>query len=202
MKSEQEKEVNKVIKEIEEETKDIIQNYYKSKDLSTLNVKQEEATQDFLSIFTQFLSGVATMTGIAIGGAATVGGVAISSAALGTFFATSTGVILGVVGLGVGVAVGALIGWLWGRSRTRDQYYSALVENKRNLIDNFTKVENSFSNDYDVFHQTLMKEMRAHVSALYEEINFDNSKWVKMKEEYKKQKENIRLKLKNKKHNL
>ena len=104
--------------------------------------------------------------------------------------------------MGIGIAVGALIGWLWSRSKTKDQYKNALEENKKNLINNFEKIENSFSNDYNVFHQTLMKEIRAHVSALYEEINFDNSKWVKMKEEYKKQKENIKLKLKNKKQNL
>ena len=73
------------------------------------------------------------------------------------------------------------------------------MKNKQSLKDNFAKIENSFSNDYDVFYQTLLKEMRAHVSALYEEINFDNSKWKAMKEEYKKQKENIRLKLKNRK---
>ena len=201
MKNKQEEETNTIIKDIEKETKDIINNYYKSKDIEIPNIQQEKETtlQKFISIFTSVVSNIATMTGIIVGSALGVGGAVASASAIGAFLTTSLGFAFGLLGIGLGVAIGFLVSWLWSKSRTKEQYHDALEKNKQSLKDNFAKIENSFSNDYDVFYQTLLKEMRAHVSALYEEINFDNSKWKAMKEEYKKQKENIRLKLKNRK---
>jgi len=42
MKVKQEKEINTIIKEIEEETKEIIENYYKSKDLKIPDIQHEK----------------------------------------------------------------------------------------------------------------------------------------------------------------
>ena len=149
---------------------------------------------------TSFLSGIATSAGIVFGNVGLYGA-AFSSLILNGFFSFYFGAFFGIAGLGAGVLVGSLVYWLIGNIKTRAQYKEALTNNKNSLIDNFEKMEKSFSNDYAVFEQTLMKEMKAHVEALYEELNFENSKWVKIKQEYEKQKESIKLKLKVKKNN-
>lgn len=202
MKSKQEKEINSILKEMEDETKEIIENYYESKGLEIPNIKQEQTTvfQSFLTIMTSILSGIAASISIGLGSAIGIGGAALSVTALSAFFYSTFGIILGLSGIGLGILVGVLIAWLWKGSRNISQYKEALENNKKSLIDNFEKIENSFSNDYDVFAQTLMKEMKGHVTALYEELNFENSKWEKIKQEYKRQKENIRAKLKKKKN--
>ena len=107
MKSKQEEETNTIIKDIEKETKDIINNYYKSKDIEIPNIQQEKETtlQQFLSIFASIVSSIATMTGITIGSALGVGGAVASVSAIGGFLTTSLGVAFGFLGLGVGIAV-------------------------------------------------------------------------------------------------
>ena len=205
MQQKQENETKTIIDDIKKKSREIINTYYKSKDLPL--EEYEKLTNEVLNFFENLLvnaikdlsyrvglGGVVLAIGGIVGGVVGLGIGGLLTMKLSLFF--------GALGLVGGVILGGLsliLGYFYVKNVKKEKYRKDLEKLRDDLERKFNDVEYNFSEHYRTFTDSLINELNLKVDVLHKKVEgIDVDEWNKIREEYKVKKEEMKKKMEEK----
>ena len=203
MKSDQKKELNQLVGEIEKKMKQKFQEKEIKIANSEINTNKGLTLKMLISVIASTISGVAIRTGLAFLGETLLTGAAAGAAAGAGITSTVaasglTGALGGPVGIAVGVGVGlsiSLVTLLVHIFSKEKRYENGLRDFREKMEADLNESENNCLEDFKIYEEDFLKAFNQKFSAIQKEIIIDNKQWEELKMKYKIQRDKIMEKI-------